>query len=116
MSYYVVTLSSEEIREGILFQIGDALSAAFDSSTKAILVGGKRGEKEDLLVFFDNSATNDNFHEEYGDAVQDVLFFNDAAKAVVSDAGIKLTVKETIDEPPRHAGTMNRTCHYINLH
>lgn len=116
MTYHIAKLSRDEVAQGALFSIGDALAQAFSNSSKAILEEGKKGEKEELLIHFDNSATDEAFHEKYGDNVMEILYFNEAAKDVVCNSGFNLNIIGTTEAIPEQSGIMNRTCHFINLH
>ncbi len=104
--FHKIALSADEVSTGLLMHIGDALSDAFVESAKA---GRKYSNNPtELLVYFENSAVNPKFNEEYGDDVFDVLYFNDAALLVAQKAGFELSVLETAHEPPKFCGLMTR--------
>jgi hypothetical protein len=113
--YHIVPLTGEQIRTGILLQIGDALSDAFTNSAKAVTERGLRGDKEEMVIFFDNSSTNPNFWDNHGEDVQDVLYVNDAAKDAAERAGVKFTVTGTTNDAPAGRGLMSRMYRFVNL-
>ena len=113
--FHIAPLTSERIREGVLFEISDALNAAFTQSAAAITERGLRGDPEEMIIHFDNPSISPSFWNNHGEDVQDVLYFNSAAKDAVERADIKLNFTGTTDELPEGRGLMSRMPRYINL-
>lgn len=102
--YYVLPLTSKEISKGTLFQILDALTGQSDASIKRALAGRDGRERKIIESFFDNSSTNPDFHEQWGD-VQDVLYLNEVAYELLKGAGIvpaDLAQRELSETVGRH--------------
>lgn len=106
--FHVLRLTSEQIRNGALFQISDALDRVFNESAKAAMAHQTSGNKEEMLILFENSTTNPNFWENQGKDAQDVLYLNEAAKDAVSAAGLKFEYSDTVENAPEQCGVMSR--------
>jgi len=113
--FYVARITGDQIRGGILFQIGDAMAKAFSDSATAIYQGARGGTQDKLLILFENSMTNPDFSNDHNNGIQDVLYFNESAKEVVTSAGLDIQFLETVEQPPESCGIMNQTYRFINF-
>lgn len=104
MTFYIVPLTSQEIADGKLIMIGNAITNASIESIRRVAANGQRGDVKNMLVHFENSLTNENFDSEYGSDIMDVLYLNEDAKTIVETAGIKLLLKGTTETIPSTAG------------
>ncbi|MEZ0111671.1 hypothetical protein ABH920_005689 [Catenulispora sp. EB89] len=113
--YSSVRLTKQQVNEGMISRIGDAIRGAFIQSAKAILEQGLRGEKQAMRVLFEASPADSEFWNQYDDDISDILYLNDAAKSAVEAAGIGLAVAEVIDAEPKNFGVLTQMPRYVNL-
>ena len=102
--FHVISLTSDEIGAGKLDRIMSAITGASDLSTKRVKDGYKPSRQTEVLVRFDNSSTDSQFHQKWG-KVQDILYLNDGAYGAVLGDGIQIVVLNEVDSVPEHAGT-----------
>ena len=112
--FHVAHISSEEVASGILFRISDVLTNAFTKSMQLVAKRGVGGVKDEMIINFDNSATDPQFYDKVDDSIMEILYFNDSATEVVEAAGIKLDFVSKVDQPPKHSGVMAHMVRYLH--
>jgi predicted membrane-bound spermidine synthase len=104
MKFSIVPLTNQEVAEGKLLAIGNAITNAFLESAKRITSTGRGNFSKEAIIHFDNSSTATNFIEKYGEDISNVLYINDDAMAVTEASGISLSPIGSIDDVPETAG------------
>jgi hypothetical protein len=102
--FHVLSLSSDTIASGAMFKISDALDKVFIDTSKAAMEGRTTGNKEPMVILFDNSALTPNYHDDTDD--QDTLYLNNAAKKAIEAAGLQFEYSGTVQKAPDNCGVM----------
>lgn len=113
--FHIAVLKSEDVQQGMLFKINDMLDEAFTTSARAIRERGMHGDKDEMVIYFENMATDPNFYDNHSEDIHEVLYFNDSAKEVIERADIGIVFGQTVETLPQGLGVMARMYRFINL-
>lgn len=93
MKLYTIKLSSSDIAGGALLEISDTINKEFMNSAKEANSGQGYSEKKEVLAFFENSGTRDDFNEIYGNDITNVLHLNEEAIRILKEKELYLDIQ-----------------------
>jgi hypothetical protein len=110
--YHVAPITSEAVRDGILQNISNVLDKHFHASVSAVYDHRASGDKSLVSVLFEDPMTNPDFDKgEYKNAMN-VLYFNNAARAIVEQSGVAIVFTDSVEQLPKNFGVMYNVSHF----